>query len=650
MSEHNHAACACTQEHADAHDHAHGHEHGAEDKNAVKKSIFFIALALALVIGAYFVSNFWVALCMYLIAYLAVGREVLSNAFHNICRGEIFDENFLMVVATLGAFAIGDFSEAVAVMIFYNVGETLQDMAVAKSRANIASLMNIRPDFARTLKDGVEAEVAPETVAVGALILIKPGERVPLDCTVKSGEGAVDASALTGESMPIAASEGVALSSGSVNMNGVLTCVVTSVFADSTVQKILDLVSDASAKKASAEKFITRFAKIYTPCVMGAAALIAIVPPLFFGWSTFPDWFYRGLIFLVVSCPCALVISIPVSFLGGIGGAAKNGVLVKGSDVLDRLTAPKTIVFDKTGTLTQGKFAVSTVRPAKGQTEDTLLAAAALCERSSNHPIALSVRDYCAAKDSGAALTNYEEKAGYGVLATTKDGVYAAGNAKLMAFVGANLPPDDGANTKNAVATVLYFAKDGIYLGTIFIADTIKSGVKEAIANLRTLGVQTCYMLTGDNAAIAQSVADAVGLDGYKAGLLPHEKVAAFEALTQTAGGVSLYAGDGINDAPLLARADVGFAMGGVGSDAAIEAADVVLMTDEVGKIGSAIRIARQTKTIVKQNIIFALSVKVIVLILSAFGYTPMWLAIFADVGVALLAVANATRAIGLKG
>ncbi|MEG1447439.1 MAG: HAD-IC family P-type ATPase, partial [Ruthenibacterium sp.] len=310
MSEHNHAACACTQEHADAHDHAHGHEHGAEDKNAVKKSIFFIALALALVIGAYFVSNFWVALCMYLIAYLAVGREVLSNAFHNICRGEIFDENFLMVVATLGAFAIGDFSEAVAVMIFYNVGETLQDMAVAKSRANIASLMNIRPDFARTLKDGVEAEVAPETVAVGALILIKPGERVPLDCTVKSGEGAVDASALTGESMPIAASEGVALSSGSVNMNGVLTCVVTSVFADSTVQKILDLVSDASAKKASAEKFITRFAKIYTPCVMGAAALIALVPPLFFGWSTFPDWFYRGLIFLVVSCPCALVISI----------------------------------------------------------------------------------------------------------------------------------------------------------------------------------------------------------------------------------------------------------------------------------------------------------------------------------------------------
>ncbi|MEF9969371.1 MAG: heavy metal translocating P-type ATPase [Ruthenibacterium sp.] len=645
MSEQTNAACACAQEHS------HAHHHGeTPHKKEIYKSIFWIILALALVIGAHFVTNFQLALVLYLIAYFAVGREVLWNAFRNICHGEIFDENFLMVVATLGAFAIGDFAEAVAVMIFYNVGETLQDMAVAKSRSNIASLMNIRPDFARIVKDGVETETAPENAAVGDIILIKPGERVPLDCTVQTGEGAVDASALTGESVPVSAAKGVALSSGSVNMNGVLTCVVTSVFADSTVQKILDLVSDASAKKASAEKFITRFAKIYTPCVMGAAALIALVPPLFLGWHTFPDWFYRGLIFLVVSCPCALVISIPVSFLGGIGGAAKNGVLVKGSDVLDRLTAPKTIVFDKTGTLTRGKFAVSSVVPAAGQTADTLLSAAALCERSSNHPIALSVRDYCAEKDSNAVITNYEEKAGYGILAGTQNGVYAAGNAKLMAFVGVKLPLAGEKDVKNAVATVLYLAKDSTYLGTIYIADTIKSGVKEAIANLRTLGVTTCYMLTGDNAAIAQNVADAVGLDGYKAGLLPHEKVAAFEALTQTAGGTALYAGDGINDAPLLARADVGFAMGGVGSDAAIEAADVVLMTDEVRKIGTAIRIARQTKTIVKQNIIFALSVKVIVLILSAFGYTPMWLAIFADVGVALLAVANATRAIGLKG
>ncbi|MEG1640664.1 MAG: HAD-IC family P-type ATPase, partial [Ruthenibacterium sp.] len=359
MSEQTNAACACAQEHS------HAHHHGeTPHKKEIYKSIFWIILALALVIGAHFVTNFQLALVLYLIAYFAVGREVLWNAFRNICHGEIFDENFLMVVATLGAFAIGDFAEAVAVMIFYNVGETLQDMAVAKSRSNIASLMNIRPDFARIVKDGVETETAPENAAVGDIILIKPGERVPLDCTVQTGEGAVDASALTGESVPVSATKGVALSSGSVNMNGVLTCVVTSVFADSTVQKILDLVSDASAKKASAEKFITRFAKIYTPCVMGAAALIALVPPLFLGWHTFPDWFYRGLIFLVVSCPCALVISIPVSFLGGIGGAAKNGVLVKGSDVLDRLTAPKTIVFDKTGTLTQGKFAVSSVVPA----------------------------------------------------------------------------------------------------------------------------------------------------------------------------------------------------------------------------------------------------------------------------------------------
>ena len=654
---HEHASCGCSDH--GAHEHTHceqdsdscgcgcgcGHEHGkVQDKNELMRDGIIIAVAIALTVAAHFVPNYWVALAMYLAAYFAVGREVLATALKNIRKGDFFDENFLMAFATFGAFAIGDFSEAVAVMVFYNIGETLQNMAVAKSRANIASLMDIRPEFARVVKDGIEAEISPEEVSIGDFIIIKAGERVPLDCVVENGESAVDASALTGESVPVAAKPGAVLSSGSVNLSGVLTCRVTSVFADSTVQKILALVSDASAKKANAEKFITRFSKVYTPCVMAAAALIAVLPPLFLGFDTFGDWFSRGLIFLVVSCPCALVISIPVSFLGGIGGAAKHGVLVKGGDVIDRLSTPKTIVFDKTGTLTKGKFAVSRVLPAQGVSEEDVLRAAALCERSSNHPIALSVREFCGEKDSGETLLQYDEKSGFGVLATTKEGVYAAGNDKLMQCVGAVV-----TQQPETIGTVLHIAKGTVYLGTLVIADEIKPGVKEAVADLKALGVETCYMLTGDNAAIAKSVADAVGLDGFKAQLLPHEKVAAFEDLTKN-GGVSLYAGDGINDAPLLARADVGIAMGGVGSDAAIEAADVVLMTDEVEKIVSAIKVARRTKSIVKQNIVFALGVKLAVLVLAAFGYAPMWLAIFADVGVALIAIANATRAVHLKG
>lgn len=665
--EHGHENCSCSHNHADScgcgHNHSDddgcgcGHDHGVvPEKNKLIADAIRIVCALSLLIAAEFAGALGfsptalniinIVLC--LAGYLLAGYEVLWTAFKNITKGRVFDENFLMAVATLGAIAVGDYAEAVAVMIFYGIGETLQGIAVAKSRANIASLMDIRPEFARVMRDGNAQQVPPEQVQVDEVIRVQPGERVPLDCTVLEGNAAVDASALTGESVPVAAAPGVHLVSGSVNLNGVLTCRVDSIFSQSTVQKILSLVSDASSKKARAEKFITRFSKIYTPCVMAAAALIAVVPPLL-GFGAFSDWFYRGLIFLVVSCPCALVISVPVSFLGGIGGAAKNGVLVKGGDVIDLLTAPKAIVLDKTGTLTQGKFSVRSVIPAEGINETQLLSAAALCERDSKHPIALSVRSHCAEQDTGAEISAYEEKAGHGVLATTAQGVFAAGNAKLMAAVGATLPEAARALADTA-GTVLYLAQDSRYLGAIVVADAIKPDTKQAIDTLRALGVERCFMLTGDNEAVAKQVAQEAGLDGYKAGLLPHEKVAAYEELTRDVQGVSMFAGDGINDAPLLARADLGVAMGGVGSDAAIEAADVVLMTDELTKIAQAIKVARQTRGIVQQNIVFALGVKLVVLVVAALGYTPMWLAIFADVGVALIAIANAARAVRLHG
>ena len=662
--EHEHEHC---HEHGHEHCHEHGHEHGcgcacghahgdgcgcghdhgrAHGKNELLTTAVCTAAAVALTAaGALFPMAAPLKLALHLAAYFLVGREVVATALRNILRGEWFDENFLMAVATVGAFAVGEWAEAVAVMIFYSIGETLQDLAIAKSRASIAGLMDIRPEFARVVRGAAEEVLSPERVEPGDIVRIKPGERVPLDCVVVSGEGSVDASALTGESMPVMARPGTQLASGSVAMSGLLECRVTSTFAESTVQKILRLVSESSEKKAQAERFITRFSKVYTPSVMALAALIAVVPPLFFGFDTFFSWFYRGLIFLVVSCPCALVISIPVSFLGGIGGAARNGILVKGGDVIDRLRAPAAVVFDKTGTLTQGRFSVRSVRCAEGVDEAELLRAAAVCERNSNHPIALSVREYCAASDDGEAIVSMEEKAGFGLIVKTASHTYASGNAKLMEHVGAALP--DGGE---AGGTMIHIACDGRFLGSLTIADEIKPGAKEAVSELRVLGVQKLYMLTGDTEETARRVAEAAGLDGYRAQLLPHEKVAAYEELTKDLGGVSLYTGDGINDAPLLARADIGVAMGGVGSDAAIEAADLVLMTDEPGKLASAVRIARHTHAIVRENIVFALGVKAVVLVLAAFGYTPMWLAIFADVGVALLAVANAARAVRVHG
>lgn len=659
-----HAACGHDHDHNEGddacgcgHDHDHsegddgcgcGHDHGGPvEKSQVISTAWQIAASLALLALGYFSAGMSsiVSFIAYLAAYLLAGHAILLSAGKGLIKGRMFDENLLMSVASLGAFLIGDMSEAVAVIIFYRVGELLQDLAVNRSRKNIASLMDIRPDFATLYENGQEQRLDPTEVAVGSLIRIRPGERVPLDCIVTEGQSAVDASALTGESVPVSAVSGTELANGSVNLSGLLTARTTASFGDSTVQKILDLVDEAGSKKAKAEKFITKFARVYTPIVMGLALLIAVIPPFFTGFSTFSDWLYRGLVFLVVSCPCALVLSIPVSFMGGIGGAAKNGILVKGGDVLDRLRAPKAVIFDKTGTLTRGEFTVAEVLPAKGVQPDELLAAAALCERNSSHPIALSVRRYCAQNDSGDEITSYQEKSGMGIEAITENASYYAGNQLLMSSVGVAL---DSAEHQS-IGTEVLIAKNGEFLGRLLIRDEIKPNAKQAVSHLRSLGVEQLFMLTGDKEDVAREVAAAVGLDGYKAGLLPQDKVAAFESLTANTNGVTMYTGDGINDAPLLARADVGIAMGGVGSDAAIEAADLVLMTDEVEKIAGAIRIARSTRRIVMQNIVFALGVKVVVLVLAAFGLTPMWLAIFADVGVALLAVANAARAVFIK-
>lgn len=635
------SSCVCSHNHEEEHSHNDsgcgcGHSHSAKPENLYVLAGCIIA-AVALIFAAPHTGV--LSLPLFIAAYALVGGSVVINAVKGILNKELFDENFLMSVATMGAFAIGDYSEAVAVMIFYQIGELLQGFAVRRSRQNIEGLMNIRPEFATLLVNGEEKKIAPEAANIGDTIIIKAGEKIPLDCIVLTGQSAVDTSALTGESVPVDAGQDTALISGSVNLTGVITCKVTSEFKNSAVQKILDLVSQASEKKAKAEKFITKFAKIYTPVVIALAAALMFIPPIFAG--NFSQWFYNGLIFLVVSCPCALVVSIPVGFMGGIGAAAKNGILVKGGNIIDSLVAPKAIVFDKTGTLTMGSFAVEQILPASGADNQQLMAAAAICERSSNHPIAKSVKAAFAQYDTGEELTAYEELSGFGVKATAASGEYYAGNKKLMQQLGMQ-----NLSQPQTAATVLHIVKNNAYLGCVTVADQVKPGVKNAINQLRGLGVESCFMLTGDNEAVAKEVSEKVGLNGFKAGLLPHEKVSAFKEITSGSKGVSLFVGDGINDAPLLAGADIGVAMGGIGSDAAIEAADIVLMTDDIGKLVTAVKTARKTRTIVWQNIIFAMGVKVIVLSVAAFGAVPMWLAIFADVGVALLAVANSTRVI----
>lgn len=584
-------------------------------------------------------------LVLFLASYLLVGGEIVWKALKNITKGQVFDENFLMSVASIGAFCIGEGAEGVAVMLFYRVGEYLQDLAVDRSRDSISALMDIRPDYANLkTEDGVQ-KVPPEEVGVGELILVRPGEKIPLDGKVAEGKSSVDTSALTGESLPRDVAEGDAVLSGSVNRNGLLTVEVTKEFGESTVSKILDLVQNAGGRKAPTEQFITKFARYYTPVVVLAAVLLAVIPPLVVPGAAFSEWLGRALAFLVVSCPCALVISIPLGFFGGIGGASKKGVLIKGGGFLEALNSVDTVVFDKTGTLTKGNFKVTQVSPAEGWTREQLLDYAAHAEMHSTHPIAVSVREALGGAPQEARVTEYEEISGKGVRATVDGKTVLAGNPGLLAAEGVKQVPSAQAGT------AVYLAIDESYAGFIMISDEVKPDSAKIVQSLKAVGVRRTVMLTGDRRETGERVAKELGLDSVYAELLPQQKVERVEALENEVpkGGKVVFVGDGINDAPVLARADVGVAMGGLGSDAAIEAADVVLMTDEPSHLVTAIRIARRTRSIVRQNIVFALGVKVIILILAAFGLANMWEAVFGDVGVALIAVLNSTRAARVK-
>lgn len=590
---------------------------------------------------------------LYLIPYLIAGHDVLIKAWRNIRRGEAFDESFLMAVATVGAFAMIAFpnaephmAEGAAVMLFYQVGELFQSYAVGKSRKSIAAMMDIAPDYANIERDGDLIQVDPDEVAVGNVIVIKPGERVPVDGVVIEGSSQLDTAALTGESMPRHAETGDEVISGCVNMTGLLHVRTTKPFGASTVSRILELVENASEKKARTENFITRFARVYTPVVTIAAVLLAVIPPLL-GAGSWSDWILRGLTFLVVSCPCALVISVPLSFFGGIGGASRLGILVKGSNYLEALAHVDTVVFDKTGTLTNGTFEVVEVTPADGVSVERVRELAAHAEAYSDHPIAVSVRasfEQAGGTIGRARIEDAHEESGHGVVAHLDGHTVLVGNAKLLAAHGVDAPA-----TPSAVGTVLYVAEDGHLAGHIVIADTVKADASQAITDLHAVGVERCVMLTGDRSAVAQAVADELGIDEVHAELLPADKVAEVERLLGGTHGNLAFVGDGINDAPVLTRADVGIAMGAMGSDAAIEAADVVLMDDKPSNIARAIRVARKTMRIVWQNIVFAIGVKVLILVLAALGIAGMWLAVFGDVGVAVLAILNAMRAMQVK-
>ncbi len=573
-----------------------------------------------------------------LAAFVVIGYDIVWTAIKNILHGEWFDEHFLMSIATIGAFGIGQYAEAVGVMLFYQVGEYFQSLAVNHSRRSIANLVAIKPTIANRLAaDGTTEVVAPEAIQVGEHIVVKPGEKVPLDGVITTGDSYVDTSAITGESVPRAFHPGDELLSGTINQSGLLTLEVTKPYADSTIAKILDLVENASSQKAPTENFITRFAKVYTPIVVGIAAIMAIVPPLLFG-APFGDWLYRALIFLVISCPCALVISIPLGFFAGIGTASKNGILVKGSNYLEALNDVQTVVFDKTGTLTQGSFSVTTVHSVDQQ-PDELLALAALVEQHSTHPIGQSI---LAANQTPLTktLSDVQETAGHGISGQLNGQLLQAGKASWLQASGiATLTPSE-------VGTSVHVAYNNRYLGYIVIADTVKPDAQTAVAQLKHAGIHQTIMLTGDNQPVAQQVSAVLGIDKYQSELLPQDKVAAVAKLTEdrATNGKIVFVGDGINDTPVLARADVGVAMGGLGSDAAIEAADIVLMSDEPTKLATAISIAKYTRRIVWQNIIFALVVKGIFLLLGAFGIATMWEAVFADVGVTLIAILNALR------
>ncbi len=610
-------------------------------KKGVKIVIAFILFIIAIIIKF---NNEWINNAIYIISYTIVGFEIVRKAIRNIFRGKVFDENFLMTVATIGAFGIGEFPEAVAVMLFYQVGELFQSYAVDKSRKSISSLMDIRPDFANVERKGKIEKVDPDNVKIGEIIVVKPGEKVPLDGHVIEGKSSIDTKALTGESLPREITKGEEVLSGCVNLNGVIKIEVAKEFGESTVSKILDLVENASSKKSKSENFITKFAHYYTPIVVIIAVIIAVLPPLIVKEWLFSDWLYRALSFLVVSCPCALVISIPLSFFGGIGGASKMGILIKGSNYLEAIADTEIIVFDKTGTLTEGVFEVQKVN-AIGINEEELLKIAAYSENYSNHPIAISVKKAYNKEIDEKQIISVQELPGLGIVAKIGNQDVLVGNEKLMNEKQIKF------TKSNEVGTILYVAMENKYVGYILIADKIKEDSIKTIKSLKKNNIKQIVMLTGDRQNVGESVAKELGLEKVYTELLPADKVEKVENLLgeKSSKGKLVFVGDGINDAPVLAISDIGIAMGGVGSDAAIEAADVVLMTDEPSKIVNAIKLSKKTMRIVRQNIIFAIFIKVLVLVLSAFGISTMWEAVFADVGVSVIAIINALRVLRIK-
>lgn len=621
-----------------------------KQKKVLIRIIISSVLLVALMITSKLVQlNKWVEFVLYLVPYLIIGYDILKKAIKGIAKGQVFDENFLMAVATIGAVALGDFAEGAAVMLFYQIGELFQSVAVGKSRRNITSLMDIRPDYANVEVDGKLEKVDPDDVEIGTDIIVNPGEKVPIDGVVVSGESTLNTSALTGESVPRSVKSGDEIISGCINLTGVLRIKTSKEFGDSTVSKILDLVENSSMKKSKSENFITKFARYYTPAVCGGALVLAVLPPIvrmIMGESAmWGDWITRALTFLVISCPCALVISIPLSFFAGIGCASANGVLVKGSNYLEALSDTQYIVFDKTGTLTKGVFEVTGIYPANGFDESTIVGLASYAECASNHPISISLKKYFGKEIKRDSVSDIEEIAGHGVSAVVNGHKVYAGNIKLMHKE--NIAVDAEHNE----GTVVYVSCDGVYAGCIVISDVVKDNSKKAISNLKKSGIDKTVMLTGDSKETAKRVAENLGLDEYHAELLPADKVEWVEKLLgeKSPKKKLAFVGDGINDAPVLSRADIGIAMGALGSDAAIEAADIVLMDDDPSKIALARKISVHTLKIVKENIWFALIVKAVCLVLGALGIANMWIAIFADVGVMVLAVLNAIRALKLK-
>lgn len=612
----------------------------------MKKRLFKILISAILLIIALVIpfKNIWVKRSIFIVSYIIVGFEILKKAFRNISRGKVFDENFLMAVATIGAFAIGEFPEAVSVMLFYQIGELFQSYAVDKSRKSISNLMEIRPDYANLIKDEKEIKVDPDEIKIGDIIIVKPGEKIPLDGIIIDGNSMLDTKALTGENIPKMVKVGDEILSGCVNKEGILKIKVTKEFEESTVSKILDLVENASSKKSKSEKFISKFAQIYTPIVVVIAILLAIIPPLLIKNTTWIVWIYRALSFLVVSCPCALVISIPLGFFGGIGGASKQGILIKGSNYLESLSHTEAVVFDKTGTLTEGVFEVQKIM-VSDLTEEELIEIAAHAEGYSSHPIANSIKLAYGKEVDNKKIINIKELSGKGILANIEGKKVLIGNEKLM--------QENNINYKKLedIGTVLYIAIDDCFAGAVLISDKIKKDSNKAIKDLKSHGIKKTIMLSGDKREVAEDISKELGIDSVYSELLPGDKVTKLEEIlkNKSQNGKIAFAGDGINDAPVLALADIGIAMGALGSDSAIEAADIVIMTDEPSKIVTAIKLSKKTMKIVKQNIVFAIFVKILILVLTAIGITSMWWAVFADVGVSMISIINSLRMLSKK-